>query len=178
MSSVQIPKAEYLQYPFVVRVLFICMGNICRSPLAQGVFEEVVRREGLEGGVEADSAGTHGHYHAGEPPDARAQKSAAWRGIGISSQRSRRLTPEVCEAFAYIVTMDEENYRAVADLCRSSDFEVRPFLDYAPNTLETEVPDPYYGGPEGFDLAMDLVEEASEGLLKNMRRRHFEEGRG
>jgi protein-tyrosine phosphatase len=164
----------------MVRVLFICMGNICRSPLAQGVFEEVVRREGLEGEVEADSAGTHGYYHAGEPPDTRAQKSSARRGIDIGSQQARRLSPEDCRNFDYILFMDEENGRLVEPLCRdesSPSVEVRLFMDYAPGRPESEVPDPYYGGPEGFELVMDLVEEASEGLLEDIRRRHLPEGR-
>ena len=157
----------------MVRVLFVCMGNICRSPLAQGVFEEVVRCEGLEGKVEADSAGTHGYYHDGEPPDTRAQKSSARRGIDISAQRARRLTPEDCEVFDYIVTMDEENYRTVAALCRRSDVEVRPFLDFTTKLPEKEIPDPYYGGSDGFDRVLDLVEEASEGLLQNIRKQHL-----
>ena len=157
----------------MVRVLFVCMGNICRSPLAQGVFEEVVRRERLEGNVEVDSAGTHGYYHAGEPPDARAQKSAARRGVDISSQRARRLVPEDCEGFDYIVTMDEENYRTVAALCRQSDVEIRPFLDFTANLQEKDIPDPYYGGSDGFDHVLDLVEEASEGLLQDIRKQHL-----
>ena len=157
----------------MVRVLFVCMGNICRSPLAQGVFEEVVRREGLEGQVEADSAGTHGYYHAGEPPDARAQKSAARRGIDISAQRARRLTPEDCEDFDYIVTMDGENYRTVAALCRRSDVEVWPFLDFTANLPEKEIPDPYYGGSEGSDHVLNLVEEASEGLRQDISKQYL-----
>ena len=157
----------------MVRVLFVCMGNICRSPLAQGVFEEVVRREGLEGKVEADSAGTHGYYHAGEPPDARGQRSAARRGIDISFQRARRLVPEDCQTFDYIVTMDEENYRAVAALCSKGSAKVRPFLDFAPDRPEREVPDPFYGGPEGFDHVLDLVEAASEGLLEVIKKKHM-----
>jgi protein-tyrosine phosphatase len=149
------------------------MGNICRSPLAQGVFEEVVRREGLEGKVEADSAGTHGYYHAGEPPDTRAQKSAAQRGIDISAQRARRLTLEDCEAFDYIVTMDQVNYGTVAALCRRSDVEVRSFLDFTTNLSEKEIPDPYYGGSEDFDYVLDLVEQAAEGLLQDIREQHL-----
>jgi protein-tyrosine phosphatase len=156
----------------MIRILFVCMGNICRSPLAQGVFEDVVRREGLEAGIAVDSAGTHGFYHAGEPPDSRAIWSASSRGVDISSQRSRRLVPEDCERFDYILTMDEENYRAVAGLCRQSDTVVRPFLDYAADSPETEVPDPYYGDSGGFEHAMDLIEEASRGLLQEIRDRH------
>jgi len=155
----------------MVRVLFVCMGNICRSPLAQGVFEGMLRREGLEDEVEVDSAGT-GSWHAGSPPDERALSAASLRGVDISSQRARRITPEDCQSFDYILTMDEENYRAVAGLCRGSAV-VRPFLDFAPDSPETAVPDPYYGGPDGFERVMDLVEEASEGLLDDIRERHL-----
>ncbi len=155
----------------MVRVLFVCMGNICRSPVAQGVFDERVLREGLEGEIEVDSAGTHSFYHAGGPPDSRAIRSAASRGVDISSQKARRLVPEDCRRFDYILTMDEENYRAVAGLCRRRDVVVRPFLDYAADSPETEVPDPYYGDPGGFERAMDLIEEASRGLLGEIQDR-------
>ena len=93
------------------------MGNTCRSPVAQGVFEEIVRREGLDGEVEVDSAGTHGFYHAGEPPAPRAQESVLVRGIDISGQRARLLEPEDCRRFDYILTMDEQNRGAVEGLC-------------------------------------------------------------
>jgi protein-tyrosine phosphatase len=155
----------------MVRVLFVCMGNICRSPLAQGVFEDVLRREGLEGEVSVDSAGT-GAWHVGSPPDERALSAASLRGVDISSQRARRITPEDCHNFDYVLTMDEENYRAVAGLCRRSAV-VRPFLDFATDSPETAVPDPYYGGPDGFEHVLDLVEEASEGLLDDIRRQHL-----
>ena len=155
----------------MVRVLFVCMGNICRSPLAQGVFEDVLRREGLEGEVSVDSAGT-GAWHVGSPPDERALSAASLRGVDISSQRARRIKPEDCQNFDYVLTMDEENYRAVAGLCRGSAV-VRPFLDFAPDSPETAVPDPYYGGPDGFEHVLDLVEEASEGLLEDIRERHL-----
>jgi protein-tyrosine phosphatase len=154
----------------VVRILFVCMGNICRSPLAQGIFENVLRREGLEDEVFVDSAGT-GAWHVGSPPDERAQRSAGQRGLDLSSQRARRITPEDCKTFDYILTMDEDNYHAVASLCRGSAV-VRPFLDFAANSPETEVPDPYYGGPDGFEHVLDLVEDASEGLLEDIRKRH------
>ncbi len=156
----------------MVRVLFVCMGNICRSPLAQGVFEELVKREGLKGEVEADSAGTHS-YHLGHPPDERARRSAAKRGLDVGSQRARRLGPEDCESFDYVLAMDEENYRVVAALCRRGSAEVRPFLDYAPERVETEVPDPFYGGSEGFEHVMDLVEAASKGLLEEIKDKHL-----
>ena len=156
----------------MVRVLFICMGNICRSPLAQGVFEELVRSEGLEGEVFVDSAGT-GRWHLGSPPDERAQRSARVRGLDLSAQRARQVTPDDCQSFDYILTMDEENYRAVSALCRESGAKVRPFLDFAPDRPEWEVPDPFYGGPEGFEHVLDLVEEASEGLLQTIRNQHM-----
>ncbi len=155
----------------MVRVLFVCLGNICRSPLAQGVFENVLRREGLEGEVFVDSAGT-GRWHVGSPPDERALSAASLRGLDIRAQRARQVRPEDCENFDYILTMDEENYRIVASLCRGSAV-VRPFLDFATDSPEREVPDPYYGGPQGFDHVLDLVEEASEGLLEDLRERHL-----
>lgn len=155
----------------MVRVLFVCLGNICRSPLAQGVFEGVLRREGLEDEVYVDSAGT-GAWHIGSPPDERALSAASLRGVDISSQRARRIAPEDCQNFDYVLTMDEENYRAVASLCQGSAV-VRPFLDFATDSPETAVPDPYYGGPDGFERVLDLVEEASEGLLEDIRERHL-----
>jgi protein-tyrosine phosphatase len=156
----------------MVRILFVCMGNICRSPVAQGVFEDVARREGLADEMSVDSAGTHGFYHAGKPPDPRARESALSRGIDISDQRARLLEPEDCERFDYILTMDEENYRTVSSLCRGSAV-VRPFLDYATDSPEREVPDPYHGGTHGFEHALDLIELAAEGLLDDIRARHL-----
>ena len=150
------------------------MGNICRSPVAQGVFENVVRREGLEGEVEVDSAGT-GDWHAGRPPDERALESAQLRGLDISHLRARQVTPEDCRTFDYVLTMDEDNYRAVSALC-DGNAVVRPFLDFAKGSPEREVPDPYYGGPNGFDRVLDLVEEASEGLIEDIRRHHLNAG--
>ncbi len=159
----------------MVRVLFVCMGNICRSPVAQGVFEDVLRREALAEKVSVDSAGT-GNWHVGSPPDERAMESASLRGLDISHLRARQVTPEDCESFDYVLTMDEENFRAVSGLCRGSAV-VRPFLDFAENSPEREVPDPYFGGPEGFERVLDLVEEASEGLIGDIRERHLG-GRG
>jgi protein-tyrosine phosphatase len=134
-----------------------------------------VRREGLGAEIEADSAGTHGFYHAGYPPDPRAVRSAARRGIDLSAQRARLLDADDCRRFDYILTMDEETYARVAALCRGG-ATVRPFLDYAPERPEREVPDPYYGGPDGFELAMDLAEAASEGLLREIRATLLERG--
>ncbi|WP_273888435.1 low molecular weight protein-tyrosine-phosphatase [Rubrobacter naiadicus] len=155
----------------LVRVLFVCMGNICRSPIAQGIFEEMVRREGLEGEILVDSAGV-GSWHIGEPPDPRAQEVALRRGVDISGQRARQISPEDCESFDYILTMDEENYRAVSSLCPDGRAGVRPFLDFA-DVPQTEVPDPYYGGPEGFEHVALLLEKAAGGLLEEIRRKHL-----
>lgn len=155
----------------MVRILFVCTGNICRSPVAQGVFENVARREGLAEEISVDSAGTHGFYTVGDPPDPRAQQSVLARGIDISGQRARLLDRDDCRGFDYILTMDEFNYRTVADLC-DGDAEIRPFLDYAPGP-ETEVPDPYSGGPDGFQHVLGLIQEASEGLLQEIRTRHL-----
>jgi protein-tyrosine phosphatase len=157
----------------MVRVLFVCWGNICRSPLAQGVFEDVLRLEELDDEVFVDSAGT-GSWHVGSPPDDRAQRSASARGLDLSAQRARRISADDCEEFDYVLTMDEQTYRTVASLCRGSAV-VRPFLDFAPHSPEREVPDPYYGGPDGFEHVLDLVEEASEGLLDDIRDRHLTE---
>lgn len=157
----------------LVNVLFVCLGNICRSPISQGVFEDLLRREGLENEVSADSAGT-GAWHIGEPPDARAQKSASDRGFDLSDQRARRVTLEDCRTFDYVIPMDEDNYESVAALCRQSKAEVKLFLEYASDSPEREVPDPYFGGPDGFEHVLDLIEEAAAGLLEDIRKRHLE----
>ena len=154
----------------MVRVLFVCTGNICRSPLAQGVFESLLEREGLSGEVEVDSAGTHA-YHAGEPPDLRAQRSALKRGIDLGGQRARRVEREDCEKFDYVLVMDRENYSWVEPLCEGSRTEVQMFLDYAQEYQEREVPDPYFGGAEGFERTLELAEAASRGLLEDILRR-------
>jgi protein-tyrosine phosphatase len=155
----------------LVSVLFVCMGNICRSPIAQGVFEAVIRDEGLESQIFVDSAGT-GSWHIGELPDARGRESAKRRGYDLDSQRARRLGPEDCEKFDYIIAMDGDNYRTASALCRSSKTEVRLLLDYAPDSPTREVPDPYYGGPDGFERVLDLVESSMKGLLHDIRERH------
>jgi protein-tyrosine phosphatase len=157
----------------MIRVLFVCMGNICRSPIAQGVFENVLRREGLEDEVSVDSAGT-GNWHVGSPPDERALSAASVRGLYIEAQRARQISPEDCQVFDYILTMDDENYRIVSALCRGNAV-VKPFLDFAPDSPEREVPDPYSGGPNEFEHVLDLVEEASKGLLDDIRHRHLNE---
>jgi len=143
------------------------MGNICRSPAARYVFEGVARREGLE--VEADSAGTHGFYHAGEGADPRASESAMARGVDLSGHRARLLEREELGRFDYVLAMDRENLRRIEALCAGSGATVGLFMDYAPDRPEREVPDPYYGGPEEFEHVLDLLEAASEGLVSRIK---------
>ena len=150
------------------------MGNICRSPISQGVFERVLRREGLQDEVEVDSAGT-GAWHVGSTPDERAIETAAARGLDISGQRARTISPEDCACFDYVLTMDEDNFRSVSATCGGSAV-VRPFLDFDPDSPEREVPDPYFGGPGGFERVIDLVEAASEGLVEDIRERYLSGG--
>ena len=123
-----------------------------------------------------DSAGT-GAWSVGESPDERAQESARRRGVDIARQRARRIQEEDCERFDYVLTMDETNYLTVSDLCGGSAV-VRPFLDFAPDSPEREVPDPYFGETDGFERVLDLVEEASEGLIWDIRYRHLGGQRG
>ena len=157
----------------MVRVLFICMGNICRSPTAQGVFTQLLKQEGLEHLIDVDSAGTHA-YHIGEPPDVRAQQSAGKRGIDISHLRARRVEETDFERFDYVLAMDRENYSLLETLCEEPHrSKLRLFLEFAPHLREDEVPDPYYGGASGFERVLDMIEAASQGLLEDIRQRNL-----
>lgn len=156
-----------------VRILFVCMGNICRSPTAQGVFRKLVQEAGLAGQIESDSAGTHA-YHVGEPPDPRAQQTAQRRGIDLSDLRARRAGAADFARFDYILAMDQDNYHALSAICPAGlEPRLSLLLDHAPQVRTREVPDPYYGGPSGFDAVFDLVEEAARGLLADIQRRHL-----
>ena len=156
-----------------IRVLMVCMGNICRSPTAQGVFEQWVREAGLEERIEVDSAGTHA-YHVGESPDSRSQEAALRRGIDLSAQRARRVDERDFAEFDYVLAMDAGNYRDLMDRCRDPDgcSRIRLFMEFAPENSAMDVPDPYYGGVHGFERVLDLVEEAATGLLKTIRDQH------
>lgn len=157
----------------MVRVLFVCLGNICRSPMAEGVFRHLVQREGLVELIEIDSAGTHA-YHIGEPPDPRAQATALRYGVDISMLRGRQASRLDIERFHYILAMDRENLanlRAIAP--KGAEQKVRLFLEFAPERPEREVPDPYFGGASGFDRVLDMVEEAAAGLLADIRRNYL-----
>jgi protein-tyrosine phosphatase len=154
-----------------VKILFVCMGNICRSPTAHGVFRDMVVKADLPELVEIDSAGTHA-YHVGEGPDRRAQAAARSRGIDLSDLRARKVVAADFSAFDYIVAMDQDNYHALSGLCPDGQFEkIHLFMDFAPHMRTREVPDPYYGGDSGFDRVFDLVEAASRGLLEEIRQR-------
>lgn len=148
------------------------MGNICRSPTAEGIFTHLTRKEDLSHLIRVDSAGTHA-YHVGNPPDPRAQATALKRGIDLSSQTARRVSTRDFEEFDYILAMDMENLQELLDICPEEHaHKVQLFLEYAPHLSIREVPDPYYGGPSGFERVLDMVETASEGLLNAIRDRH------
>ena len=153
-----------------ISVLFVCMGNICRSPTAEGVFRHYVSEAGLDDLVEIDSAGTHA-YHVGEPPDRRAQQAAERRGFELAHIRARRVAPEDFERFHYIIAMDRDNLVLLHEQADAAYRDrIRLFLDFGSGP-ETEVPDPYYGGATGFERVLDLVEDASRGLLESLRLR-------
>ena len=148
-------------------VLFVCMGNICRSPTAEGVFRHFVNEAGLSDRIVADSAGTHA-YHVGEPPDRRACAAAERRGISLAKIRARRVSDRDFEEFDYIIAMDEDNQQRLLEQAPDEHrSKVKLFLSFA-SVSETEVPDPYYGGAAGFERVLDLVEEASRGLLETL----------
>ena len=151
------------------RVLFVCMGNICRSPTAEGVFRKLLAERAPELDVQVDSAGTHA-YHIGHPPDVRAQRAAALRGIDLSTQRARRVTEQDFEHFELLLAMDELNRAALLEICPVEyRGRVRLLLEFAPQVGRLEVPDPYYGASNGFEYVLDLVEEAAVGVLEHLR---------
>ncbi len=146
------------------------MGNICRSPTAEGVFRKVVRNAELHDLIIVDSAGTHA-YHVNEPPDRRARAAAERRGFPLDNIRARRVSSEDYQRFDYILAMDEDNLSILKESAPDEHrYKVRLFLEFAEASRVMEVPDPYYGGSSGFERVLDLVEEASEGLLDAIRR--------
>lgn len=151
-----------------INVLFVCLGNICRSPTAQGFFQQLIYQEGLEKYFNIDSAGTSS-YHIGEAPDQRSIQAAKVQGVDISSLRARQFCAEDFTRFDYLIAMDRENVRNIKLLQpRSSNVNPQLFLEYARNTEISEVPDPYLGGIEGFEEVITLIQSASEGLLKSI----------
>lgn len=149
----------------------VCLGNICRSPTAHGVMEKYIHDRGLGEYIEVDSAGT-GDWHLGERPDRRAITAAAERGYDISGQTARQVQDEDFGRFDYILAMDRNNLKELRARCpRSHLGKLRLFLEYGDNSHDA-VPDPYYSGTEGFQLVLDLVEEACDGLLTSVMREH------
>ncbi len=152
-----------------MKILFVCMGNICRSPTAEGVFVRLLRERAPELEVEVDSAGTH-DYHVGEPPDRRAIAAAARRGVDISTLRARRVDAEDFARFDLILAMDQDNRSTLLRLSPASFHErIRLLMEFAGEVEGMlDVPDPYYGGAVGFERVLDLVERAAEGLLREI----------
>lgn len=156
----------------MVKVLFVCLGNICRSPTAHGVFLHLVEREGLADRIQVDSAGTHA-YHVNDPPDPRAQAAAAKRGVDLSGLRARKALQDDFHEFDYVLAMDRSNLDHLSALCPpGAEDKLRLFLSFAPELGEDEVPDPYYGGTAGFERVLDMIESAAQQLLADIRRRH------
>jgi protein-tyrosine phosphatase len=150
-------------------VLFVCTGNICRSPTAEGVFRRRSEAAGLKGLV-IDSAGTHG-YHVGEPPDARSQEFAAKRGYDLSMQRARLVIASDYSKFDYLLAMDRQNLAMLEAKCPPQHrHKLILFMLFAKNSAVDVVPDPYYGGGSGFDLVLDYIEDASDGLIDVLKK--------
>ncbi|GAA6152154.1 low molecular weight protein-tyrosine-phosphatase [Pseudoteredinibacter isoporae] len=163
---------QALQMP--VSVLFVCLGNICRSPTADGVFQQKVKAAGLADQIIIDSAGTGG-WHIGNPADPRASKYAAKRGYDMSALRARQVVSSDFERFDYILAMDNNNLQDLQAMCPDAyQDRVQLMLDYLPEDFPTptsEVPDPYYGGDDGFEWVLDLIEAASDRLLADIQQR-------
>ncbi len=153
----------------VVNVLFICLGNICRSPTSEGVFQKLVDAHQLPIDFKVDSAGT-ANYHVGHPPDRRATAAASKRGVHIEQLRARRVHPNDIEIFDYIIAMDRMNYEDLKHIApRDSHYKIRMFMEFATEWSNEEVPDPYYGGDRGFEDVLDMIEDASQGLLNEIK---------
>ena len=156
-----------------VSVVFVCMGNICRSPTAEAVFRYYVESAGLSGHILIDSAGTH-DYHIGDPPDLRAQRAAQQRGYDMKGLRGRQVEEGDFRRFDYVLAMDKANLSILQRLAPpDSATRAKLFLEYARHHAEREVPDPYYGGANGFERVLDMVEDAAQGLLEEIRQKHF-----
>ena len=157
-----------------VKVMFVCMGNICRSPSAEGVFRYMVETGGYKEYIEIASSGTH-DYHVGGPADPRSHQAALNRGIDLSNHKAQQLRKEHFDYYDYLLVMDEANHRQAMRICPSQHQEkLHYFLDFAPQLGVREVPDPYHGGAEGFNNVLDLIEAASAGLLSEIRERYID----
>ncbi len=152
-----------------LKICFVCMGNICRSPSAEGVFRKLVEQRELSHRFVIDSAGTHA-YHVGQPPDRRSQQAAMARGIDLSPQRARQVSSADFDTFDLLLAMDRHNYQLLRELAANERQRqrVRLMMEFAPLLPEDEVPDPYYGDGLGFERVLNLLEHAAEGLLETL----------
>lgn len=151
------------------RVLLVCMGNICRSPTAEVVLRNIIKNNNLGSKVEVDSAGTHG-YHVGEAPDSRTQRAAAVRGYNLTQLRARKVARQDLDYFDLILAMDKSNLDNLWRMATPEQKErIKLFMDYSKNFDDDEVPDPYYGLGHGFDLVLDMVEDAAQGLVDEIK---------
>ncbi len=152
-----------------VRILMVCMGNICRSPTAQGVLERLLAQQGLQHSITVDSAGTH-DYHIGRAPDSRSQRHALARGYDLSGQRARQLQRQDFTAFDWILVMDAGNEHLTRGLCPPQyQHKIRRLASFCQTHIADEVPDPYYGGAAGFEAVLDLCEDACAGLIQQLQ---------
>lgn len=152
------------------RILFVCMGNICRSPTAEGVVNNIIINKGIGDLIKVDSAGTHG-YHIGEPPDPRTCEAALRRGIDLSGYRARKVVPEDFQRFDLLLAMDRDNLALLQRGARPEyQAKLGLFMNYASRFDAEEVPDPYYGGEQGFELVLDMIEDAGQGLIRALQR--------
>ncbi len=153
-------------------LLFVCLGNICRSPAAEGVMLKLLQQHGLDDIVVVDSAGTSG-WHQGELPDDRMRAHGLRRGYEFCS-KSRKITPSDFEKFDYIIVMDDENYKNVAALAKSTEEKekIHKISSFFQKHRHDNIPDPYYGGSSGFELVLDLLEDATTGILQTLRNTH------
>ncbi len=155
-----------------IGVVFVCMGNICRSPTAEAVFRRQVEQAGLADRIAIDSAGTH-DYHIGELPDPRTRQAASKRGYDMSALRGRQVGVGDFSRFDYVLAMDENNLAILQRLRpRDAESHLGLFLEFAERHVEREVPDPYFGGADGFERVLDMVEDAAQGLLSHLRKQH------
>jgi protein-tyrosine phosphatase len=149
-----------------LKIIFVCMGNICRSPTAEGVFRKKASEHNLLENLEIDSAGTH-NYHPNSPPDARSQKHALKRGYDISNLRARAVQDKDFEEYDLLITMDWDNRALLEERCPfEHQNKIKGFAEFLQTTQATVIPDPYYEGEEGFEYVLDLIEEASQGLIE------------
>lgn len=160
----------------MIKVLFVCMGNICRSPTAEGVFRRQVVAAGLSDMIVIDSAGTH-DYHIGKPPDNRAQQAALKRGYDLSGLRGRQVALRDFQEFDYILAMDTDNLSYLQKNCpQQQQHKLNLLMEFSENFSQRKVPDPYYGGAQGFENVLDMVEDAATGLLQKIQSRKSGDG--